>query len=92
MFSDTKQKEGGKIADWLCKSGDHKTHGRPINIDKALEQGLKVSPLESDPKLQDLVLSIFHSTMVTFDVTQCVKVIENQSGKGWFSIINVERK
>lgn len=92
MFSDTEKKEGDKIADWLCKSGDHKTHGRPINIDKALEQGLKVTSLESDPKLQDLVLSIFHSTMVTFDVTPCVKIIENQSGKGWFSIINVERK
>lgn len=91
MFSDSERKEGKRIANWLC-SGDHKTHGRPININKAIEQGLKVTPLESDPKLQDLVLSIFHSTMVTFDVTQCVKIIENQAGKGWFSIINVERK
>jgi len=92
MFADSKSKDGAKIAEWLCKSGDHKTHGRPIMIEKALKQGLKVTPLESDQKLQDLVLSIFHSTMVTFDATQCVKIIENQEGKGWFSIINVARK
>jgi ATP-dependent protease ClpP protease subunit len=92
MFSDHAKKEGDRIAEWLCRSGEHKTHARPITIEKALEQGLKVTPLESDQKLQDLVLSIFHSTMVTFDITQCVKIIENQEGKGWFSIINVERK
>lgn len=92
MFSGTEGKNGDKIAEWLCNASEHRTHGRPINIDKALEQGLKVTPLEADQKLQDLVLSIFHSTMVTFDVTPCVKLIENQNGKGWFSIINVERK
>ncbi|HHT24361.1 MAG TPA: serine protease [Clostridiaceae bacterium] len=92
MFANSDEKKGETIAEWLCNSGEHKTHGRPISIDKAVEKGLKVIPLESDQKLQDIVLSIFHSTMVTFDVTQCVKIIENQEGKGWFSIVNVEKK
>lgn len=78
------------ISDWLGSAKQHLTHGKPINIDAALAKGLNVTSLESDQKLQDLVLSIFHSTMVTFDVTGCVKIIENQDGKGWFSNINVK--
>ncbi len=91
MLAQFNEKNGMEIAEWLCK-GDHKTHGRPITIDKAIEKGLNVYPLESDQKMQDMVLSIFHSTMVTFDITPCVKIIENHFGKGWFSIINIERK
>lgn len=92
MFSKSQNKDGAVIAEWLCNSGEHRTHGRPITIDKALDKGLKVSPLEADQTLQDIVLSIYHSTMVTFEVTQCVKIIENQLGKGWFSIVNFEKK
>jgi hypothetical protein len=78
------------ISDWLGSASEHLTHGKPININAAVAKGLKVTELENDQKLQDLVLSIFHSTMVTFDVTGCVKIIENQNGKGWFSNINVK--
>lgn len=46
--------------------------------------GLKVDSLEEDKKLQECVLSVFHSTIVTFETTQCVKFVENQKGKGWF--------
>lgn len=78
------------ISDWLGSASEHLTHGKPIDIQSAIAKGLKVTPLENDQKLQDLVLSTFHSTMVTFDVTGCVKLIENQNGKGWYSNINIK--
>lgn len=72
------------VADWLGKASEHKTHGRPIGIAVAREQGLKVLALEDDPRFQDLVLSVFHATSVTFEITNCIKIIENHAEKGWF--------
>lgn len=88
MFRDDDQKPGTAIANWLGNASEHLTHGKPIDINTAKEKGLKVRSLEDDQKLQDLVLSIFHATMVTFDTTPCVKIIENHEGKGWFSLVN----
>jgi hypothetical protein len=73
------------IADWLADANVHKTHGRPINFAAAKAKGLKIDELEADQKLQDLVLSVHHSAMVTFLVTPCVKIIENQNGRGLYT-------
>ena len=35
---------------------------------------------------EDGTVTLYHSTSVTFAVTQCVKLIENQNGKGWYVI------
>lgn len=72
------------IAKWLGDANLHKTHARPIGIDQATKEKLKVEKLEADPRLQELVLSVFHATMVTFQVTDCVKLIENQMGTGFY--------
>jgi hypothetical protein len=50
---------------------------------------LKITPLEDDQSLQDLVLSVFHATVVTFERTNCVKIFENHNGKGMFLQIAV---
>lgn len=94
MFKGDKpeDKKGAKISEWLGSSSKHKTHGRPITIELAKRKGLKVTSLEGKQDLQELVLSVFHATMVTFDTTDCVKLIENQHGKGWFSLVNVGKK
>ena len=73
-----------EIGNWLGNAAEHKTHGRPINVGLAQEKGLKVTALEADQELQDLVLSVFHATAVTFDHTGCVKFVENHEGRGWF--------
>lgn len=86
MFKNDEQKPGYEIASWLGNFSEQKTHGRPINYDIAKEKGLKVVRLEDDPILQDLVLSVYHATLVTFDVTQCVKIIENSFGQGAYMI------
>ncbi len=87
MFKDDAVKQGQAIANWLGNFNEHKTHGRPINYLLAREKGLKITLLEDDQELQDKVLSVFHSTLVTFDVAPCVKLIENHEGKGSYIVI-----
>ena len=77
------------IADWLGDAKEHKTHGRPITIEHAREKGIFVEALEADQELQERVLSVFHAIMVTFQVTQCVKMVENQNGKGVYTMIQI---
>jgi len=72
------------IAAWLGDAHYHKTHGHPISYDEAFARGMKVERLENDQILQDRVLSVFHASAVTFNVTNCVKMVENHKGKGWF--------
>ena len=86
MFKD-EDKKGASIAGWLGDFNEHKTHGRPINYQLAQEKGLKITLLENDQELQDKVLSVFHATLVTFDVAPCVKIIENHLGKGSYIVI-----
>jgi hypothetical protein len=92
MFKDVAngEKPGSSIAAWLGDATEHKTHGRPIGIETAREKGLKVTELEADQQLQEAVLSTFHAVMVTFQITQCVKLIENQNGKGVYTQIQVK--
>jgi ATP-dependent protease ClpP protease subunit len=73
------------IAEWLGKKDNHKTHGRPINYTTAKEKGLKIFELEDDQHLQEKVLSVFHATMATFEITHCTKFVENQIGNGMYT-------
>jgi ATP-dependent protease ClpP protease subunit len=81
---------GASIAAWLSNAKEHKTHGRPITIATARVKGLRVTALEDDQELQERVLSTFHATMVTFAVTQCVKMVENHNGRGVFLSVEVK--
>lgn len=73
-----------RVADWLGDSTEHKTHGRPISAGLAQSKGLKIVPLEGDQQLQDKVLSVYHAVMLTFEKTNCVKIIESHEGKGFY--------
>ncbi len=83
-----KDAKSAKIAKWLGTATNHKTHGRPIPYAVAKSEGLNVLELEADPQLQEKVLSVFHSAIVTIEVTNCIKMIENQIGKGSFIQFN----
>ncbi len=84
------QKKAKEIAAWLGDAKEHKTHGRPIGIDQALAHGLKIEALEENQDFQEAVLSVFHATVVTFLVTDCVKMVENQNGRGVYSQIKIQ--
>lgn len=89
MFKEDIEKNGHAIADWLGDFTEHRTHGRPINYDLALSKGLKVKRLEDDQNLQEKVLNVYHSALATFEVTTCIKIVENHAGKGAFISVNV---
>jgi hypothetical protein len=82
MFSNIKdgEKRAAKVADKLSNHSLFKSHARKIGIAEARKLGLRITSLEKDKKLQDLVLSVFHSTTHTFDATIAVKIIENHLG------------
>jgi hypothetical protein len=75
-----------QIAKWLASS-EHGSHGKPISAVDASSKGLNVTLLEKDQGLQDLVLAVFHCTMLTLEGTACFKFIENHLGKGYFQMM-----
>jgi hypothetical protein len=92
MFANAPAPKPGKgIADWLGDANEHKTHGRPIGPDLAESKGLVIERLEKDQTLQDLVLSVFHASIVTFQVTPCVKMIEGHHGRGLYTQVSMVR-
>lgn len=71
-----------EIAEWLANDKTHLSHSRALTRDDLVARGLKVSALEDDSTLQDLVLSVHHATMHTFSGS-AVKIIENHLGSRW---------
>ena len=74
------------IADALSNHTRFKSHSHHISRDEARAIGLVVEDLESDQILQDLVLSVYHSTTHTFSGTPAIKIIENQNGRAFVKI------
>jgi hypothetical protein len=67
----------------ISELGDHaltKSHARHISLDKVSSLGIKVRPLESDPALQDALLSLHHACIQTLAGTPAYKIVENQVG------------
>lgn len=79
------------IAKWLASASQHKSHGRPIGFDLCQAEGLKVTRLEDNQEFQDAVLSVFHATAVTFEITQCIKIIENHVAPGYYLVVSKEK-
>ncbi|MFH1087000.1 MAG: serine protease [Chloroflexota bacterium] len=75
------------VADWFADYESFQTHGRRVSPDEAIAKGLKVVWLESDPKLQDAVLSVYHAVSHTFTRTAATKIIENHHGRAWIRTI-----
>ena len=74
-----KDKKIEKIMKFLNNNEYTKIHSRHIGIDKAIDIGLKIKPLEDDSVLQDAILTVHHCYMHTFQNTEAVKIIENQN-------------
>ncbi len=85
------EQKGKDIARWLSAHKTFKTHARPISRDQLIAKGLTgVRWLESDQVEQDLVLSVYHATAHTFASTGAVKIIENNLGKAYVRVTNVQ--
>lgn len=84
-----KEKLSKEIADWLGDTNEHKTHGRPIDINEARAKGMIVEALEDNNELQDKVLSVFHAAIATHNFSECTKFVENHNGKGAYTVIKL---
>ena len=82
MFADMPKEEARKkINKILAKlNANNKSHARHFSLDECQNLGLKVATLESDQELQELVLSIHHSFVITIDNSGAAKLIENHKG------------
>lgn len=80
-----------KLAEWLGNNDNFLTHGRSIGIDDARDHGMIVDELEADQGLQEAVLSVFHATVLTFQGTECCKMVESHIGKGSYVMAKAEK-
>jgi hypothetical protein len=80
MFKEGPVEIPAKIADYLSNHANFKTHGKHINVEKAIEIGLKIEKLEENQEFQDKVLSAFHATVHAFGSTNTAKIIANHNG------------
>ena len=69
------------VVDHLNEHDMSKTHGRHFDIDKCRSYGLVINALEDNQNLQDAVLSVHHSCMISIDKTNIVKIIEGNKGR-----------
>ena len=72
------KKKVGKIVNKL--NANNKSHSRHFTSDFCKQLGLSIIDLESDQELQELVLSVHHSFVITIDATPATKIIENHNG------------
>ena len=90
MFDNDGNKDA--IVDGVIKElGSHAltlSHDRHIPIDILKDKlGLKILLLEDDNDLQDKVLSVHHSCIISLTQTPAFKIIENQEGKAFIQLI-----
>ncbi len=86
MYDKTNADDMDKIKNICQNLNEHdksKNHGRHFDYQFCKNIGLKILEMESDPKLQDAVLSMHHAFMLTLSGTDTTKIIENQNGKSY---------
>jgi hypothetical protein len=80
------QQKSKKIVRKLTDYRGNKTHSRHIHFDELKAMGLKVSLIEGDQKLQDLVLTVHHCYMHALMNSPVFKMIENQNGSAFMKV------
>jgi ClpP class serine protease len=68
------------VVEKLSNFSGNKSHSRHIHSDECEAMGLTIERLESDPELQDAVLTVHHCFMHTFGNSSAIKIVENQDG------------
>ena len=79
-----KDRKASEISEFLGTHSTHHSHNVGIFRDQLVEKGLIVDELENT--FQDETLSVFHATIITFNGTQCIKLIENNEGRGYYHV------
>jgi hypothetical protein len=77
------------VARALSDHAVFKSHGRFVDRQQARDMGLIVDDLESDSRLEDATLAVFHATTHTFNATPAVKLLENHHGRAFIKLQQV---
>ena len=82
MFKDDSDKErkANNIVKALTDASVNKNHGKHLHKEQCEEIGLKIVSFESDQDMQDAILCVHHSFMISLMNTNIIKIIENHSG------------
>lgn len=82
---DDAAEKAAAAAEWLASDKTHLSHSRAITRDQLTEYGIKVTNLESEsePELQDALLSVHHALMHTLSAGSATKIIESHMGRRW---------
>lgn len=76
-----KNQKAAHIVSSLSSAAVNKAHNKHLHIDQLKGLGVIVECLESDPNLQDAVLTVHHCFMHTLTNTTAIKIVENHDGK-----------
>jgi ClpP class serine protease len=74
-----------RISKQLNDHSESKSHSRHFNYKKCQDMGLVIKMMEEDQGLQNHILTVHHSFMITLDNTDVVKIIENHKGKAYIN-------
>lgn len=82
MFKEEGAEERKKMVNKIVSklNRNNKSHSRHFSSQFCKQLGLKIEDLEDDQTLQDLVLSVHHSFIITIDSISISKILENQFG------------
>jgi ClpP class serine protease len=86
-----KDKKAKRVEEELCNHSISLSHSRHLSSQKCKDIGLVVEDLEKDQKLQDLVLSLHHTTMQTLMMTPACKIIENHNGQAFIQAVMLQK-
>jgi ATP-dependent protease ClpP protease subunit len=75
-----RKKKAKAVTKALSDYPKNKSHDRHFDLDECEKMGLNVKRLESEPTLQDLVLTVHHCYMNLLMNSGAYKIIENQNG------------
>lgn len=78
-----------KAKEVVKELGDHaltKSHARHLGLKRCQDMGLKVMALEDDQALQEAVLSVHHSFILTLSQTGAFKIVQNHKGIAMISM------
>lgn len=87
MLKDEDANQVMRVVKFLNDHNSTKNHGRHFNYILCSEAGLNIKLMENDNELQDKILSVHHSCMITLNSTSTIKIIGNHLGKDFISSV-----
>jgi hypothetical protein len=89
MFKDLPDaaKRAEDTAEWFGNAEEFLSHGRPVRREIAREHGIVIHDLEDDPELQDAILSVHHTALISMTMSPIAKLIENHKERAWIQTI-----